>query len=168
MQIEYELTQKDFTESYTVHRNRKGLTKWARRLFTWIVALFAIFILFGFAVKPSLEMARGLLPFFGLIVLWLGILWALPWWLMRRQFLSQPGAHGPRTAALDDSGTHWRWNGGSSDVEWRNYIRSLEGKHQILFYTSPACFNILPKRALTAEQLNELRGLLKERIVAGR
>ena len=113
-------------------------------------------------------MEKGLLPFFGLVVMWLGILWVLPWWLMRRQFLRQPGAHGPRTAVLDDSGTHWRWNGGSSDVEWRNYIRSVEGNNQILFYTSPACFNILPKRALAAEQLNELRELLKQRIPTGK
>jgi len=65
---------------------------------------------------------------------------------------------------LDSSGAHRRWNGGSADVEWRNYIRSVEGKNQILFYTSPACFNILPKRALAVEQLSELRELLKQNI----
>jgi hypothetical protein len=164
MQIDYELTQKDFTESYSVHRNRRVLTKWARRLFIWIIVLVAVVILFGFLLKPTVEMGKGLLPFFGLVIMWLGILWVLPWWLMRRQFLRQPGAHGPRTVIFDDSGTHWRWNGGSSDVEWRNYIRSVEGNNQILFYTSPACFNILPKRPLAASQLNELRELLKQRI----
>jgi hypothetical protein len=65
---------------------------------------------------------------------------------------------------LDASGAHWRWNGGSSDVEWKNYIRSVEGKNQILFYTSPACFNILPKRTIGAEQLGELRSLLNQKV----
>jgi hypothetical protein len=37
-----------------------------------------------------------------------------------------------------------------------NYIRSVEGATQILFYTSPACFNILPKRALSPDQLTPM------------
>jgi hypothetical protein len=166
MRIDYELTEKDFTESYAVHRNRNALTKWGRRLFVWIVVLITLLVFVGFLVKPSVQAARNLLPFFGLVLLWLGILWILPRWLMRRQFSKQPGAHGPRTVLLDASGAHWQWNGGSSDVEWKNYIRSAEGKNQILFYTSPACFNILPKRGLPTEQLNELRDLLKTNIPA--
>jgi len=57
---------------------------------------------------------------------------------MRRQFLQQPGAHGPKTLTLNASGARWKWNGASSDIEWKNYIR----------YTSPACFDILPKRGI--------------------
>ena len=70
----------------------------------------------------------------------------------------------PEDLTLDASGAHWRWNGGSSDVDWKNYIRWAEGRNQILFYTSPACFNILPKRAIAAEQLNEIRSLLNQNI----
>jgi hypothetical protein len=164
MQINYELTQKDFTEAYTAHRNSRPLRKWSRRLFVWIVGLATAILLFGFLVRPSWEMARGLMPFFVLVTIWIGVLWVLPSWMMRRQFLGQPGARGPRTLTLDAAGVHWRWNGGSSDVEWKNYIRSVEGKNLILFYTSPACFNIVPKRAIAAEQLDELRVLLKQQI----
>ncbi len=57
-----------------------------------------------------------------------------------------------------------RWNGGSSDVEWKNYVRAFEGKNQFLLYTSPACFNIIPKRVMTQEQLLELQRLLKQNI----
>jgi hypothetical protein len=166
MQIGYELTQKDFTEAYTAHRNRSALSKWSRRLFLWIAGLSTAVVVFGFLVKPSVQAAKALLPFLGLVVAWIAILWILPRWAMRRQFLRQPGAHGQRTVLLDASGVHWRWNGGSSDIEWRNYIRSVEGKNQILFYTSPACFNILPKRVIAAEQLSELRSLLVQNIQA--
>jgi len=65
---------------------------------------------------------------------------------------------------LDASGAHWRWDGGSSDVEWKNYIRSAEGKNQILFYTSPACFNLLPKPVLAAEQLTEIQSLVQQNL----
>ena len=55
---------------------------------------------------------------------------------MRRQFLQQAGAHGPKTLTLNASGASWKWNGGASDIEWKNYTQ----------YTSPAWFNIPPKR----------------------
>ena len=164
MQVSYELTQRDFTEAYTVHRNRKSWRKWARRTFVSIAGLFTAMVLFGFALKPSWGQAKALMPLFVLVPMWVAVLWLLPWWLMRRQFLQQPGAHGPRTLTLNASGASWKWNGGSSDIEWKNYIRYIEGKNQILFYTSPACFNILPKRGIAPEQLSELCGLLKQYI----
>jgi hypothetical protein len=168
MQISYELTEKDFSESYSAHRNRNALSKWARRIFVWVAGMCAAIVFLGLLVKPSAKAARDLLPFLGLVIAWIVILWILPRWTMKRQFLKQPGAHGPRTLLLDSAGAHWRWNGGSSDVEWKNYIRSVEGKNQILFYTSPACFNILPKRALASAQLDDLRELVKQNIQVSR
>jgi YcxB-like protein len=168
MQISYELTKKDFSDSYVAHRNRNLLSKWSRIIFVWMGGLCTAIVFLGFLVKPSAQAARALLPFLGLVIAWVAILWILPRWTMQRQFLKQPGAHGPRTLLLDSTGAHWRWSGGSSDVEWKNYIRSVEGKNQILFYTSPACFNILPKRALAAAQLDEIRDLLKQNIQVSR
>jgi YcxB-like protein len=162
MEIKYELTQKDFTESFTAHRNRRSVVKWIRRIVAGIMLLGLAFVLFG-AVRTG--NTRTLTPLFACVALWLLIIAGLPlWWSARKQFLKQPGAHGPRTVVMDEDGAHWRWNGGSSDVEWKNYIRSIEGKNQILFYTSPACFNILPKRAIPAEHMDTLRELLKQNI----
>jgi hypothetical protein len=166
MQIPYELTEKDFSESYIAHRNRNALSKWSRRIFIWVAGLGAAIVFLGFVVKPSAQAAKDLLPFLRWVIAWIAILWILPRWTMRRQFLKQPGAHGPRTLLLDSTGVHWRWSGGSGDIEWKNYIRAVEGKNQILFYTSPACFNILPKRAVPGAQLDEIRELLKQNIQA--
>jgi hypothetical protein len=92
-----------------------------------------------------------------MILMWVGLLWGLPRWNASRQFLKQPGAQGERSVLLDGSGVHWHWNGGSSDIAWKNYVRWLEGKKQFLLYTSPACFNIIPKRGLTPDEIIELR-----------
>jgi hypothetical protein len=129
-----------------------------------LAIVFAAFIAFGLIVKPNAQATRNLIPLFLLIFLWIGLLWILPKWQARRQFLKQPGARGGRTVLIDAEGVHWRWNGGSSDVAWKNYIRGLEGKDQFLLYTSPACFNIIPKRVLTQEGVLELQGLLKKNI----
>jgi hypothetical protein len=164
MQFAYELTQNDFSEAYSVHRNRSALTKWVRRFFLSVLGFYVLLAAYGFFLHPSIRGARDLLPLFGLVVLWIAVLWVIPSWSMRRQFLKQPGAHGPRTLNLDSVGAHWKWSGGSADVEWPNYIRSSEGRYQILFYTSPTCFNILPKRAIPAGQLSNLRELLKQNV----
>ena len=166
MEISYELTQKDFTESFSAHRRRRSAANWIRGVVFWMIILGVAFLLFG-AIRTG--NTRTLMPLFLLATLCLLILGGLPLSISaRKQFLKQPGAHGPRTVVFDDAGTHWRWNGGSSDVEWKNYIRSVEGENQILFYTSPACFNILPKRAMTAEQLGDLRSLLDQNIPNGK
>jgi hypothetical protein len=75
MQIAYALTESDFTESYSVHRNSKTWRKWSRRIFICIAGLFTAIIFFGFLVKPSLQQAKGLAPFFVLVAMWAGILW---------------------------------------------------------------------------------------------
>jgi hypothetical protein len=162
MEISYELTQRDFTESFAAHRNRRSAGKWIRQIVWWALILSSAFLLFG-AIRTG--NTRTLLPFFVFVAILLVVLGGLPLWLSaRKQFLKQPGAHGPRTVIFDAAGTHWRWSGGSSDVEWKNYIRWAEGDNQILLYASPACFNILPKRAIAAEQLSELRSLLSQNI----
>ena len=166
MEITYELTQKDFTQAFFAHRNRKPVMKWTRRIIILLLIGLFVFLLFGATLAHNI---RPLLPMFGIIILWIAVASGVTyWWSARRQFRKQPGAQGQRSLLLDASGTHWRWDGGNSDVEWKNYIRTVEGKDQILFYTSPVCFNILPKRALAPEQLPEIRDLLKQNIPASR
>ena len=164
MQIDYELKQSDFIDSFAAHRSRNIFSKWLIRLLMSFAIIVAVFLAFGLIVRPNAQDTKNLMPFFGLILMWVGVLWGLPRWSARRQFLKQPGAQGQRSVLMDDSGIHWRWNGGSSDIAWKNYVRSLEGKKQFLLYTSPACFNIIPKRALAPERLLELRTLLKQYI----
>jgi len=65
---------------------------------------------------------------------------------------------------LDGSSIHWRWKGGQADVEWTNFIRFLESKNLFLLYTSPACFNIVPKRAFAPGETESFRGLLQEKL----
>lgn len=162
MEINYELTEKDFTESFATHRNRGLVTKWIRRIVIWSMVLVCLFFLVGSLLAHN---TRTLMPMFAVLILWILILGGLPYRLTaRRQFRKQPGAQGVRTLKLDATGAHWRWSGGSSDVEWKNYIRYIEGDNQILFYTSPACFNIVPKRAIVPEQLTEVREMLKQNI----
>ena len=164
MQITYELTLKDFKEAYADHRNSKARMKWTLRLFAVMLVLLAAVALFAFLVNHSGDAARLAMPLLVLTAFYVAVLWLFPSWTMRRQFERQPGAQGPRTLTLDATGVHMRWGGGSSDFEWKNYIRCVEGNNQILFYTSPVAFSTLPKRALTLDQLAEIRRLVAQHI----
>jgi len=165
-EISYELTQKDFTESFVAHRNRRPVVAWARRI-GLSVMVFGLILMVQGAIRTG--NVTTLMPLFVAVALLLAYLSGLPSRLSaRKQFQKQPGAHGTRTVTFDDVGAHWRWNGGSSDVEWKNYVRSVEGVNQVLLYTSPACFNILPKRAIPSEDMDTLREFLKHNIRSGK
>jgi len=165
MEIIYQLTEQDFIEAHKVHRDRSGIRKWSMRAFFGIFGLLTVVLLLGLAVKPSMQAAKNDTPFFVVVVVWLAILLWLPRWTMRRQFRKQPSAQGPITLTINSSGTRRRWSGGSSEVEWKNYIRFTEGKNQILLYTSPACFNIIPKRSIGEAELNNLREFLQQHVL---
>ncbi len=164
MEVTYELTQRDFFDSLIAHRNRSDFARWAFRLIVSVVCLLVGVGLLQFASHPKAETLSTFGPLFALAIMWVALLWVSPWLSARKQFSRQPGAQGPRTMVLDAAGVHWRWNGGSADVEWKNFIRFLESKSEFLLYSSPACFNILPKRALSPDQLSELRGLFAQNI----
>ena len=154
MEVTFELTQRDFFDALVAHRRRS----WVFRL-TALVAV--VFVSVGVLVvggHPYLWPTWQ--PLFWLVGLWAALLYATPWWASRRQFLHQPGAQGPRTMCVDNVGVQWEWGSGSASVEWKNFIRVVESKRQFLLYSSPACFNVLPKRALTPAAMSEFRELL--------
>ena len=155
MQIAYELTQQDFIEAYSVHRNRNAFSKWSRRLFLWIAGLFTAVVLSGFLIKPSVQAAESLMPLLVSVVMWIAILWILPRWTMRRQFVKQPGAHGARTVVLDASGAHWRWTVAPAMSSGR--ITFAPRKARTRFFSTP----LLPASTfspnLCLQQSNSLR-----------
>jgi hypothetical protein len=168
MEIQYQLTQKDFYEALVIHRNKVSLKRWPFR----IVALFFVgMLLFGsydIVVRQGDKGLASYAPFFAFTALWVALLWWSPRWSARVQFRKQPSVQGSRSVTVDASGTHSRWDGGSADVEWKNYVRFVEGRNLFLIYTSPACFGMVPKRAFDEPGLATFRNLLQENIPTSR
>jgi hypothetical protein len=167
MEVTYELTQRDFFDSFIAHRNSSVLRKWFFRIIVLTVFAFLAIGLLGAILRPYPKVWSDLTPLFFLAGFWVLLMWASPWWAARNQFLKQPGAQGPRAMLRNNSGIHWQWNGGSADVEWKNFIRFHETKKHFLLYSSPACFNIVPKRTLTTEQMDALRTVVRENLLPG-
>jgi hypothetical protein len=164
MQLSYQLTQRDFYESLIAHRNRRTFTKWLVRLLVAVVIAANIGGLVVLARRWDARLLTTVLPLFLLLILWVWFLWISVWWAARNLSLKQPAAQGTRTVLFDSTGVHHRWNGGSSNVEWKTYVRCVEAKNLIMLYTSPLTWTIIPKRALDTAQLSELRRLVVQNI----
>lgn len=164
MEVTYELTQKDFYDSFIAHRNRNAFSKWGFRLLGVFAFLFFGLGLLGVLMRHNSRARADFGQWFVLAVLWAGVVWFLPWWSARNQFVKQPKAKGTRTMMLDDAGIRLQWSGGSAETGWANHIGWRECDTEFLLYTSPACFNILPKRALRPEQLAEIRDRLAKNV----
>ena len=163
MELTYDLTQKDFYDSFMAHRRRSPVLKWSFRLLFALIFLLPAIGVVALATAPQTKLAT-VIPLFALAAFWAIVIWGIPWWSARSQFLQQPAAQGSKTMTLDQSGIHWRWKSGQADVEWTNFIRFLESETVFLLYTSPACFNIIPKRAFTPGQTESFRDLLQGKL----
>jgi len=163
MQVTYALSQRDFFESMIAIRNRRKLAKW---VFRASPVLLLCLIVFSVLRSPRSQLISNMTPLLFLLLVWTFLLWGSPWLFARTQFQNQPSAQGQRTALFDSDEVKWQWDGGSSVVQWKTYIRWMESKNQILLCSSPVQCGIVPKRALNAEQLSELRTLLTQKVGA--
>lgn len=82
----------------------------------------------------------------------------------RNQFAKSPALREPRRIEFNDEGVKTDSEIASSQVSWKAILRYVESKDAFLLYTSPACFAIVPKRVLQAEQVDELRRLFQTHI----
>jgi hypothetical protein len=164
MELKYSLTQEDFLESLIFHRNPTAFLKWCLRLLAAIVFCSVAVYIFYITKRSTINTLSGAVPLLAMTLAWFWIFLAGPRRAARRQFRKQPAAQGSWTLLIDDSGVHARWEGGSSEVEWKNYIRWRESNNLILLYLSPVSWGIIPKRALDPPQLTELRALLEQNV----
>jgi hypothetical protein len=164
LQVTYQLTQKDFVESLKAYRERSTFRRWLWRLIPAIPLGLAGFGILIYFETSDPQVVSNLAPLIVLAVFWVVLLWASPRLGARMQFRKQPAAHAPKTISLDSSGVHWRWEGGSSDIDWKSFLKWQESTTQFLLYTSPVIFNMIPKRIFTEEQISEIRLLLSKNI----
>jgi len=168
MEIKYELTKRDFYEALIAHQYRSKFSKCCRYSMPVFIAIFLGVSLLSAVFSPISQWLSTAVPMLLISVFWAGLLWGLPWLMAGKQFVKQPLAHGSKTGIFDAAGIHWFGDSAESKLEWKHYIRVLDSKNHFLFYISPFAFNIVPKRAFTAEQIADLRELIANHILQGK
>ena len=80
----------------------------------------------------------------------------------RRLFRSSPSAGRERSVVVDENGIEVVFPHGHSQLDWSGFTEYRETKNSFLFFTSPERVAIwIPKRVMSAAQIEELRGILR-------
>lgn len=158
MRIDYELIPRDFTSAIFAHYNRRWWTRWGRRMLMAAVVILAIL-----ATVSAIFSGRAgslLLAPASVVVLWVFVLWGMPYLSGRNQYRSQPAAKGPHTIEVDAVGASHTSPMAESRVAWSTYVDFVESSDVMLLYLSSRFFHIIPKRAFTPAQLDEFRAIV--------
>ena len=118
-----------------------------------------------FMAKPGESTFWNILPAIGVAIAWLILVWVTPFSSARRQFRNTPSAQNPITIEATDSGLHFRSPYTDSRVTWSAYVGWQEWKTVFVVLPQPRIYCPIPKRAFTADQLDEFREMLRQNIV---
>lgn len=165
MTIEFQFTLDDYRKAFRAHikKGASGFTRWLMR---FSLAGGVFFLLMGILFLLTGQRApKVMLPplLIGAFWIWIGM-GGTYWLAAKRQFAKNPSLRQPRRVEINDAGVQIDAGVSSSSQTWQAYVSYVESKDSFLLYTSPACFNIIPKRILQPEQVNELRETLKSNI----
>ena len=105
-------------------------------------------------------------PVLGLGILWLVLIWIGPRLQAWMQFRRMPSAQDPMTMTVADSGMHIQSPHYNSQVNWSTYIGWAEEESVFVILPQPRIYVPIPKRAFTAEQVNEFREILQRNVGA--
>jgi hypothetical protein len=165
MTVHYELTVDDFREGLRLFRRKGKLTL---LVVGWIVLLTGLLVVLPvMAAFSGHDMAftfKSLFPLALFVIIACTAFWLGPHFAARRQFNTSPSSKGPIDLEVSDSGLHFRSPTTDSKMSWQNFARVLESKSMFLLFTSVQAFLVVPKRAFTAEQLNEFRARIPKGI----
>jgi hypothetical protein len=161
MQIRYTPSVED---AVSVQRIGGAAPSWAMFIFIVLLSLMSLVAMFlinhGFAVIGwswlSLSVAMGIATY------------ELPRVQLRRSFRATPSARGEIVLTISDKGTEASFATGRTRLDWGAYTRYKESAGFFLLYVSPARYSWIPKRAMSVQQIDELRSMLRDKIPAAK
>lgn len=129
---------------------------------TAIFAMLFVAVIVTIAIFEQVESgelsAQPLLPLAPLVGLGLLIYFVTAPAAARRNFRHNKMLHHPIVFSWDAAGLDFKSNENSSRVNWPDLFRVMENRRVMLFFISPQSMFIVPKRVLTAAQIEQLRG----------
>lgn len=165
MVIQFQFTLDDYRNAFRAHckKGASRLTRWTMKLLLVVGVIFFLLGILLFVTGQRTPNVVLMLFFLGAVWIWVGS--GQTYMLSaKKQFAKAPALREPRTIELNDDGMTTDAGVASSKASWQAYMRFVESKDSFLLYTNPACFNIIPKRVLQPEQVDELRQLLQAHI----
>jgi hypothetical protein len=155
----------DPTEQYAAARAVTRATNWR-----WIIPVGAIGI-------PLFVIAVTILPHLDTMSPTSMIISSLPWILLGAFYLvlipmsqkrrakklptREPSVRGTQERGVDEAGLHIRGHGLTMDYAWPDLQSAVETPQFFLFFYNKNCAHFIPKRALPASGLDDVRTVLR-------
>jgi len=159
MEIHYQCNLSDYDEALNAQRSVKT-TK------IIVIAGFAL-VFISEVIAVNLGIRQGVATV-AIVVLSLtfslGVSIFRPRWI-KKDFQNHPNFPREQTLLIDDSGLHWKTEVANNDTLWTAYTGYRETKNLFLLYLGKRLFQVIPKRALSSNDLDSLRELLREKLL---
>jgi hypothetical protein len=162
MEIQYQCTESDYQEVLRTLALRTLNQKVLAALIACasIIFLMLLMAILGFTQPTIAKSMLILLP-----SVLLGYRYVLfPLWV-RKDFRRHPNFSRQRILRIDEDGLHNTSEVGNSDTKWLAYTRFGETENLFVLYLGERLLDVVPKRALSRSELDELRGLLDRKIL---
>jgi hypothetical protein len=157
MEIRFRPTEEDALNAM----RSSSMPRWGMFLFVLLLAL--LFLVGIFLINHDFLLA-GWLWLTLSAAIGIGV-YEVPRIQVRQSLKNNPSAQGEIVYIFDDKGSFATFPTGESRLDWGAYTKYQETGTTFLLFFSPYRSTSIPKRAMSPEQIRELRGLLKERIL---
>jgi hypothetical protein len=161
MEVRYHCSLADYKEAISTHRSK------SLQLRVFTAVFLCALITFGAFVGTALGFRQGAATVS--VVMLLTLLWLIyafvvfPWWV-NRDFRRHPNFPREQFLRIDGEALHKKSEIGNSETRWPAYTNWRETQNLFVLYLGHRLFEVIPKRALSKDQLQELRRLLHEKL----
>lgn len=163
MHIDYEVSEKDFLDGQRLATKNSSLriVRWTRFVLPSLGALMVVFLIYGILTQGfSVRLVPGLA--FGLYFLY------IPFLIKRKQkalYAKSNAIHGRLTLDVDESGIQFGGPITSAKLAWAYFGKLFEDERVfVLYQKSQTIFHMIPKRALSADEVTALRQYLEQNV----
>jgi hypothetical protein len=156
LEARYQCNIDDYLEAQSAHARKS-------RIFPFLMALTFVLIAIGLLQSVTMGLSQGA-PALGIGVFWLacGVVFRPMWF--RRDFRRHPNFAVAQVVVISEDGLETKCEIGASDTKWSAYSKFRETRNLFMLYMGARLFRVIPKRALSAAQVDELRALLRNKL----
>ena len=160
----FQLTAADYYHGLLVWRGLRWWRRWLIRCAYVVVALTIPVAILLVCLRPNLESFKSSGEILGFAAVWFGFMLGGPWISSKRQFAGTPSAQSPMTVEASDDGMEVQTAHANSKLSWSAYIAWAEGKSVFVVLPQPRIYIPIPKRALSNEQIDQFREILRRNV----
>jgi YcxB-like protein len=157
MDVRYQCTLEDYKEAQVAHWTP---SKGRRVLRAFLIGLI---LASGIRLYIASGGTAGVLPLAGLL-LWFLLRFVYRPYYLKRDYRNHPNLAREHSLSIDDSGLQARSEVAEGRRAWTAYTKYRETRNLFVLYLGSRMFEIIPKRAFSAVQLEELRNLVRQHL----